>query len=250
MSVAGILSRSSTDETGLDLGRSGRRALAAIEEQLGAACSPASTRGSPIRKISAPTSAFCRTASKRSMLTVPRANFPSRRVASGLRAHGDSPLSVRMTYPCATDSEGVQRHGLFCDAREGELSSLPRFWGHPTRPSSTKACLAKGDACAPTWWTWKLFTSPGVPTSAGNTGAALSAGAVAMSAVDLRDWHRGWIGRCAGRRHRSPLQPLNRTRRGEDARKASESRRSNAGSRLAANPRRPPDLSAPGPRRK
>jgi len=69
----------------------------------------------------------------------------------GLRAHGDFAPLVRMTYRLRDDSEGVQRHRLFCDAREGELSSLPRFWASPTRPSSTKLVSRRATQCAPTW---------------------------------------------------------------------------------------------------
>src|SRR3982751_4445643 len=86
-----------------------------------------------------------------------------------------------MVYRLRDDADPVQRHRLFCDAREGELSSLPRFWGQPDAMVEHQACLAKGDETCTYVVTWKPFTSSWSPYFAASTGAAISAGAVAFS---------------------------------------------------------------------
>src|SRR4051812_36006372 len=56
-----------------------------------------------------------------------------------------SPLSVRMSYRPRDEEDDLQMDRLFCDAREGELASLPRFWGLPDAEVTQETCLAKGD---------------------------------------------------------------------------------------------------------
>src|SRR4029077_7703255 len=70
---------------------------------------------------------------------------------------------------------------LFCDAREGELSSFARLWGQRDATVVDEACLAKGDGCCTYLVTWKAATSPWSPYVTASTGAMLSAGAVALS---------------------------------------------------------------------
>ncbi len=62
--------------------------------------------------------------------------------------------SVRMTYRLRADGgEDAERadpdgEELLCNARAGELASLPRIWGLPEAEITHEACLAKGgDAC-------------------------------------------------------------------------------------------------------
>ncbi|HKQ71841.1 MAG TPA: serine/threonine-protein kinase, partial [Polyangiaceae bacterium] len=92
-----------------------------------------------------------------------------------------SPLSVRMTYRLRDEDEDTQRHRLFCDAREGELSSLPRFWGLPDASVEHESCLDKGDTSCTYRITWKASSSQWGPYLAASTGAVFSAGSVAMS---------------------------------------------------------------------
>jgi serine/threonine protein kinase len=96
-----------------------------------------------------------------------------------------SPLAARMIYRPRGDEEEAQRHRLFCDAREGELSALPRFWGQPDATVEHESCLAKGDSSCAYVVRWRPFTSEWSPYLAAVTGAIVSAGSVAMSG--------GWI---------------------------------------------------------
>jgi serine/threonine-protein kinase len=92
-----------------------------------------------------------------------------------------SPLSARMIYRPRGDEEEPQRHRLFCDAREGELSALPRFWGQADASVAHETCLSKGDAACTYLVRWKPFTSEWSPYLSAATGAIVSAGSVAMS---------------------------------------------------------------------
>jgi len=157
------------------------------------ACSPASTRGFTHPEISAPTSAFCGRRQSRSMLTGTSRNFPSRRVHRGLRAHEISPSRCH-DVPPADDSEGVQRHGCSATRRRRAIEP-PDYWTSPTRPSSTKACLAKGDAMCTYVVTWKPFTSPGVATSLEPPAPRSPAAPCDVPAVDSR-WASA-AGNCA-----------------------------------------------------
>src|SRR5258708_3637878 len=74
-----------------------------------------------------------------------------------------SPLSVRMTYRLRGDEEEVQRHRLFCDAREGELTSMPRFWAQPDATCTHESDLAKDDPACTYLVKWTPATSPWGP---------------------------------------------------------------------------------------
>ncbi len=64
---------------------------------------------------------------------------------------GDAELTrVRMSYRIRADAEDVQPkdEGVLCLARQGELISFPRLWGHADAKITHPSCLAKGDdAC-------------------------------------------------------------------------------------------------------
>src|SRR4051812_27286584 len=132
MSLAGIPLSVIDDETGWISVAAGRRALAAIEDALGAGVltcldtwlTHPENLGTYVRML--------RSASKPVDAYRYLAQFPEQASRIGAYELTEiSPLSVRMTYRLRDDAESVQRHRLFCDAREGELSSLPRFWGQP-----------------------------------------------------------------------------------------------------------------------
>ena len=182
MTLAGIPLSVIDDETGWISVVSARRALGAIEEALGAG---ALTRrdswlthpenlGTYVRML--------RTAVK--PIDAYRFIAQNPEQASRIGSYDItelSPLSVRMVYHLRDEAEEVQRHRLFCDAREGELTALPRFWGLTDATVVHQSCLAKGDPACTYVVTWKAFTSPFSPYLAAVTGAIISAGSVAMS---------------------------------------------------------------------
>src|SRR5262245_49743018 len=182
MSLAGIPLSVIDDETGWISVVAARRALAAIEDALGAGVltrldtwlTHPENLGTYVRML--------RTATQPLDAYRYLAQYPEQASRIGSYELTEvSPLSVRMVYRLRDDSEGVQRHRLFCDAREGELSSLPRFWGQHDATIVHEACLAKGDPTCTYLVTWKAFTSGWSPYVAAGTGAALSASAVALS---------------------------------------------------------------------
>src|SRR6185436_3862996 len=132
MSVAGIPLSIIDDETGWLSAASARRALGAVEDALGTGVltrldtwlTHPENLGTYVRML--------RTAVKPLDAYRFLAQFPEQASRIGAYELTElSPLSVRMVYRLRDDAESVQRHRLFCDAREGELSSLPRFWGLP-----------------------------------------------------------------------------------------------------------------------
>jgi serine/threonine-protein kinase len=182
MSVAGIPLSVIDDETGWISVIAARRALAAIEDALGAGVltrldtwlTHPENLGTYVRML--------RTASKPLDAYRFLAQYPDQASRIGSYELTEiSPLSVRMAYRLRDDSETSHRHRLFCDAREGELSSLPHFWGQPDATVVHEACLHKGDPTCTYLVTWKPFTSPWSPYLAAGTGAAISAGSVALS---------------------------------------------------------------------
>jgi serine/threonine-protein kinase len=182
MTLAGFPLRVIDDETGWISVAAARRALGAVEEALGAG---ALTRrdawlthpenlGTYVRML--------RTATKPIDAYRFIAQNPEQASRIGSYEIAElTPLSVRMTYHLRDEAEEVQRHRLFCDAREGELTALPRFWGLTDATVEQHGCLAKGDPACTYVVTWKAFTSPLSPYLAATTGAIISAGSVATS---------------------------------------------------------------------
>ncbi|HEX9295839.1 MAG TPA: serine/threonine-protein kinase, partial [Polyangiaceae bacterium] len=186
MAVAGIPLSVIDDETGWISVAAGRRALAAIEDALGAGVltrrdtwlTHPENLGTYVRLL--------RTATTPLDAYRYLAQNPEQACRIGSYEMTEiSSLSVRMTYRLRDEGEDAQRHRLFCDAREGELSSLPRFWGQPDASVEHESCLAKGDSSCSYLVTWKPFTSPWSPYLAGCTGAIVSAGSVGMSGGPL-----------------------------------------------------------------
>jgi hypothetical protein len=199
MSVAGIPLSVIDDETGWISSVAARRALAAIEDALGTGVltrldtwlTHPENLGTYVRML--------RSAVKPMDAYRYLAQYPEQSSRIGAFEIAElTPLSVRMTYRLRDDAEGVQRHRLFCDAREGELSSLPRFWGQPDATVDHQACLAKGDPTCTYVVTWKPFTSPWSPYFTASTGAAMSAGAVAFSGGRLAMGIAAGIGAALG----------------------------------------------------
>jgi eukaryotic-like serine/threonine-protein kinase len=184
MSLAGIPASVIEDETGWISAAAARRALGALEDALGAG---ALTRrdtwlthpenlGTYVRLLRGATKP----------LDAYRFLAQNPDQASRIGAYDLtelSPFSVRMIYRLRGDEEEVQRHRLFCDAREGELTSLPRFWGQPDATVIHESCLAKGDPACTYLVSWKAPTSPWGPYVSAGTGALVSAGSVATSAA-------------------------------------------------------------------
>src|SRR5215510_13296348 len=147
MTLAGIPLSVIDDETGWISVAAARRALTAIEEALGAGVltrldtwlTHPENLGTYVRML--------RTATRPLDAYRYLAQYPEQASRIGSYELTElSPLSVRMVYRLRDDAEGAQRHRLFCDAREGELSSLPRFWGQPDATVVHEAYLAKEDA--------------------------------------------------------------------------------------------------------
>jgi eukaryotic-like serine/threonine-protein kinase len=182
MTLAGIPLSVIEDETGWISVVAARRALGAIEEALGAGVltrrdswlTHPENLGTYVRML--------RTAMKPIDAYRFLAQNPDQASRIGSYDIAElTPLSVRMTYHLRDEAEEVQRHRLFCDAREGELTALPRFWGLTDAALEHQSCLAKGDPACTYVVTWKAFTSPFSPYLAATTGAIISAGSVAMS---------------------------------------------------------------------
>jgi serine/threonine-protein kinase len=92
--------------------------------------------------------------------------------------------SVRLTYRARTDggdeaAERIDSEGeeLLCDARAGELASLPRIWGLGDAEVAHETCIAKGaDACVyDVRWTTKRSRKGAI---VGAAGAAVACGGV------------------------------------------------------------------------
>lgn len=92
-----------------------------------------------------------------------------------------SPLCVRMTYTPRGEDDQTQNDRLFCDAREGELSGMPRLWGLDDAEVTHEACLARGDSTCVYLVRWKPFTSSSAVPLAAGAGALLLAASVALS---------------------------------------------------------------------
>jgi serine/threonine-protein kinase len=100
--------------------------------------------------------------------------------------------SVRLTYRARTDAgddaaERIDSDGeeLLCDARAGELASLPRIWGFDDAEVTHETCIAKGaDSCVyDVRWT----------TKRSRKGAVLGAAAAAVACGGLVAATGGWL---------------------------------------------------------
>lgn len=93
---------------------------------------------------------------------------------------------VKLTYRPRSDGYDDQEkvdtstEVLFCAAREGELSGIPRIWGLPDAEITHEACLAKGDDCCTYRVVWQLPT-----TKNGTVLGAVASGTVCGLAVGV-----------------------------------------------------------------
>jgi eukaryotic-like serine/threonine-protein kinase len=186
MAAAGVPLSVVDDETGWISVTVGRRALSALEEALGPGsltrCDSWLTHpenlGTYVRMLRAATTPL------EGYRFLARNPEQWSRVGS-YDIEELSPLSARMIYRPRGDEEEAQRHRLFCDAHEGELSGLPRFWGQPDATVVHESCLVKGDSTCTYLVRWKAFTPAWSPYLSGVTGAIVAGGSVAMSG--------GWV---------------------------------------------------------
>lgn len=100
--------------------------------------------------------------------------------------------AVRLVYRPREDSDDVDLEGeaLFCAAREGELSAIPRIWGLSDARVTHETCLAKGDECCSYLVEWDLPVTKS-STALAAAGAALASGAAIGMAGG---WVAGAIG--------------------------------------------------------
>ncbi|WP_205633717.1 serine/threonine-protein kinase [Labilithrix luteola] len=93
---------------------------------------------------------------------------------------------VKLTYRPRSDGYDEQdkvdtsTEVLFCAAREGELSGIPRIWGLPDAEITHESCLAKGNDCCTYRVVWQLPT-----TKNGMVLGAVASGAVCGLAVGV-----------------------------------------------------------------
>ncbi|MBX3258920.1 MAG: serine/threonine protein kinase [Labilithrix sp.] len=88
------------------------------------------------------------------------------------------------------DKPDPEAESLFCAAREGELSALPRIWGLAEARVSHEKCIAKGDDRCSYFVEWDLPATKNTAVLAAAGAAALSGGAIGVAG----GWVAGVIG--------------------------------------------------------
>ncbi len=76
------------------------------------------------------------------------------------------------------DKPDAESELLFCAAREGELSAIPRIWGLDDARVTHETCLAKGDDCCSYLVEWSLPAPKNTAALAAAAAAVLSGGAI------------------------------------------------------------------------
>ena len=99
----------------------------------------------------------------------------------------------------AIDKNDTESEELLCNAREGELTSIPRIWGLPDAVVKHEQCIAKGAEACVYEVTWE---GPRVKNAqiAGAAAAAVTLGAIVTAAGNSRRGDRGGARRRARRR--------------------------------------------------
>ncbi|HVH45208.1 MAG TPA: serine/threonine-protein kinase [Labilithrix sp.] len=98
--------------------------------------------------------------------------------------------AVRLTYRPRSDgydeeNPDAQSETLFCAAREGELTAIPRIWGLEEARVTHEKCIAKKDDCCSYLVEWDLPAKKSTSAFAAAGVALLSGGAIAAAG--------GWI---------------------------------------------------------
>jgi eukaryotic-like serine/threonine-protein kinase len=83
-----------------------------------------------------------------------------------------------------------QTETLFCAAREGELTAIPRIWGLDEAQVTHEKCLAKGDGCCSYLVEWNLPATKSTTVLAAAAAALVSGGAIGIAG----GWVAGAIG--------------------------------------------------------
>jgi serine/threonine-protein kinase len=116
---------------------------------------------------------------------------------TGLRLPKDktSVRSVRLVYRHRSDGDegdrpDPQTEALFCAAREGELTAIPRIWGLEDARLKHEKCIAKGDESCSYLVEWDLPASK-------STAILFGAGTAAVSAAAL-GFTGGWLAGAIG----------------------------------------------------
>ena len=95
--------------------------------------------------------------------------------------------AVRLTYRVRSEGydEGEKpdrdAETLFCAAREGELTSIPRIWGLDDARVTHEKCLAKGDDCCEYLVEWDLAATRSTMILAGGGAALFTGGAIGLT---------------------------------------------------------------------
>jgi serine/threonine-protein kinase len=104
--------------------------------------------------------------------------------------------AVRLVYTHRSDSgDDMDRpdpatEALFCAAREGELSSIPRIWGLDDARVTHEKCIAKGDDSCTYLVEWDLPSTKSTMVLASASAAAVSGGVIGITG----GWLAGAIG--------------------------------------------------------
>ena len=77
-----------------------------------------------------------------------------------------------------SDKPDPQSEALFCAAREGELSAVPRIWGLDEARVTHEKCIAKGDDCCSYLVEWDLPAAKSTAALAAAAAAIVSGGAI------------------------------------------------------------------------
>ncbi|MBX3197309.1 MAG: serine/threonine protein kinase [Labilithrix sp.] len=88
------------------------------------------------------------------------------------------------------DKPDPETESLFCAAREGELSAVPRIWGLAEARVSHEKCIAKGDDCCSYFVEWELPATKSTAILGAAAAAVLSGGAIGVAG----GWVAGAIG--------------------------------------------------------
>lgn len=88
------------------------------------------------------------------------------------------------------DNPDLEGEALFCAAREGELTAIPRIWGLSDARVTHETCIAKGDECCSYLVEWDLPATKSTTVIAAAAAAVVSGAVIGMTG----GWVAGAIG--------------------------------------------------------